>query len=89
MVMINILSFNQKNWIQKWQKLAAESGGMFRINVADYQGKQSILRLQTIELWTVRDIQIMLRIWREEKEAKMEGVKDVAEVKLAWPDHVD
>lgn len=78
MVIINTLLFNQKNWIQKWQKLATESVGMFRINVANYQGKPSILRLQTIELCTVRDIQIILRIWREEKGAKMKGVKDAA-----------
>ena len=61
---------------------------MYIVHVANYQGEQSVMRLQTIEPWTTRDSQITLRIKREEKGAKMEGVKDVAEVKLAWPDRV-
>lgn len=56
---------------------------MYIVHVANYQGEQSVMRLQTIEPWTTRDSQITLRIKREEKGAKMEGVKDVAEVKLA------
>lgn len=59
------------------------------VNTANCQGEQPILRLQTIESWTAKDTRIMLRIRREEKGTKVGGIKDVTEVKLAWPDLVD